>query len=312
MASTPRSYTSGHFFFNLDGVKAGFLESAAGGDAVADVVAEPAKPGTLGKKHIANVRYEEIRIALGLDLDAALYEWIQASWAMSYARKDGSIVTGDATFQAKTELEFFQALVTETTFPALDAGSKDAGHMTVKLAPEYTRARKASGKLTPPAARVQKKWLPANFRFELSGLDCSKVSRIDSFTIKQTAATDDLGERRDVLKEPAGVEFPNLRVTLAEVSAQTWHEWHEDFVIKGNCGDDQEKEGAIVLLAPDLKAELARITLHHVGIFALRRVPQTTTQQVPRLVADLYCEQMVLHVGPPAVRPAIRPRAVLA
>lgn len=37
------------------------------------------------------------------------------------------------------------ALITEIGFPALDAGSKDAAKLTIKLAPEYTRIRSKSG-----------------------------------------------------------------------------------------------------------------------------------------------------------------------
>jgi len=307
MAATPQHTAVSTYHLTLNGVALGFVRSATGGDATADVVVEKPKPGTPPKKHLAGVRYDDIAVVCGLDLDKALYEWIKQSWAQNYARKDGSITTADYSFVAKSELEFFHALVTETGFPALDGSSKDAAAMTVKLAPEYTRAVKASGKLTTTPPKAQKKWLASNFRFELGGLETKRVLRIEPFAVKQQPATDAIGEVRDFQKEPTSIEFPNLRVTLAQADSQSWVEWHEDFVVKGNCGDDREKEGAIVFLAPDLKTELGRVVLHHVGIFGLRKAPQKAAEQVARLVADLYCEQMELHVGPAAARPAPRP-----
>ena len=74
--------------------------------------------------------------------------------------------------------------------------------------------------------------------------------------------------------------------------------WFEDFVVKGNNGDANEKSGALLFLAPDLKAELARITLHNLGIFALRRDRQGAgTDAIQRVTAELYCERMELAVG---------------
>ena len=299
MAGT-RSYTGGSFFFNLNGIKCGFVKQYSGGDAVADVIEEKQQPGAFTKKHLGSPRYEEILVPIDFGMAQELYDWIAASWNMNYARKDGSIIITDPSFNAVSSLEFFQALVTEFGMPALDASSKDVAHMTVKFAPELTRRQKASGKMTVPKAQVQKKFIASNFVLELDDIDCTRVSRIDGFTVKQQPAVDAVGELRDPLKEPGSIEFPNLTVTVVEAFATTWHAWHEDFVIKGNCTDDREKSGAIVLLAPDRKQELGRIALHGVGIAALRRaVPPAGPDAVSRVVAELYCERMELQIGKP-------------
>jgi phage tail-like protein len=298
-----RSYVAGNFLFNLNGVKCGFVRSVEGGDITAEVIEEPRKGTAFVKKHIGQPKYEDITLTVGFDLDESLYEWIAASWKMNYARKDGSITAVDATMQAKSEREFFHALITEIGFPALDGSSKEPAYLTVKFSPEYTRIAKASGKVAAVKPAAQKQFLPSNFRLELDGLDCTKVSKIDSFTVKQTPQKDDIGDLRDMQKEPGKVEFPNLRVELAEVTAATWHEWHEDFVVKGNNDDAHEKSGTIVFLTPNRQEELARINLFNVGIFALRRRPATAaTEKVARVVAELYCERMELQVGKPLPR----------
>jgi hypothetical protein len=66
--------------------------------------------------------------------------------------------------------------------------------------------------------------------------------------------------------------------------------------VAGKNDQQQEKEGALVFLAPDLKTEVARITLKSVGIFRLARErPDPASTQPRRLVADLYVEQMTLE-----------------
>ena len=314
MAGT-RSYAAGNFFFNLDGVKCGFVKAVDGGAISAEVIEEKVGPDYFTKKHIGQPKYEDIVLTLGFEMVQNVYDWIAASWKQDYARKDGSIVATDATLQAKSERQFYNALINEVTFPALDAASKDVANLTVKFAPEYTRSVKAAGKLIAPKPAAQKRFVPSNFRLEIDGIDCTKVSKIDSFTVKQTITTDDIGKARDVVIDPGRLDFPDLRVTIAEAGAATWDAWFEDFVIKGDNDDSKEKRGRIVFLAPDRKQELGRIELFNLGIFGLRH-QAAAGDAVSRVVADLYCERMELQIGkpvapekpqaPPAPTPIVR------
>jgi hypothetical protein len=205
------------------------------------------------------------------------------------------VVGADVSLNAVSERQFTDALLTEVTIPALDGSSKDAGFLTVRFAPESTRTVKGSGKATADKAK-QKKWLCSNFRLRLGDLDTSKVARIDGFTVRQRIGQADVAERRDRTREPSGVEFPNLRVTLAAASAQTWTTWFDEFVVKGNNGDENELSGEIAFLTANRLEELGRIELANVGIFGLRQ-QQSTGDQVARVVVDLYCERMELKVG---------------
>lgn len=290
MGTIPRA-TGGSFFLNLDGAACGFLKSVTGGGMRAQVITEPSGPGEVAKKHIGPPEYEEITAQLGFALPKAVADWIRASWKLESPRRDGSVVALDPLGVARSERQFSQALLTEVTFPKLDGSSKDAVYLTIKLAPESIRSVKGGAK-APSAQPARKLALASNFRLELDGVDCSKVSAIDSFTVKQTLATVDVGERREPRREPGAVEFPNLRITLAESGAQTWIDWFEDFVVKGNNDDSREKKGAIVLLAPD-GAESARVSLRNVGIFALSPAP-AVGDQIARVTTELYCEQMEL------------------
>lgn len=289
-----RSHTAGKFGLTLEGVQIGWLRSVEGGSATADVIVEKPGPDQMAAKHIARVEYE--RIALVTDLQSkALNDWIAASWKGNATRKSGSIQGADYNNTVVSEREFSNALLVETTMPALDAGNKDAAHLTVKLAPDYTRLKSGSGAKMQgaPDSKAQKKWLPSNFRFEMAGLDGSRVNKIDSFTVRLTAADNPAGESRDYRRDRGAIEFPNLRVTFSTSSAQTWLAWHEDFVVKGNSGSEQERNGVIVYLDPTMKTELGRVNLSSCGIFRLTPEKVVTgSESISRMIAELYCERM--------------------
>jgi len=289
-----RSYVSGNFMLDLDGAKSGFLKSVDGGGIKADVIQEPPGESYYSKKHIGNPKYEEFEIAIGAAMSKAVYDWISTSWQGNHTRKSGSIIAADFQLNAVAQRDFFNALLTETTIPSADAGSKDPAYMTLKFAPELTRKGKPSGgKLSGPGKGEQKLWLPSNFRLTIDKVDCSKVSKIDSFTIKQSVASDDVGEQRDYLKEPGKLEFPNLTITVAETGLDDWERWHEDFVINGNNGQESEKNGSLVFLSSNRADELFEIRFFNLGIFSLSQdKAEANADTIKRWKAELYCERM--------------------
>jgi phage tail-like protein len=276
------------------------LKSVSGGGATAEVISENG-PDRFTRKNIGSVRYEDITLDVGFSADKALWDWVTASWDANFQRKDGSIAVCNHTMEVQSQREFRQALLTETTVPALDAASKDAGYFRLKLSPEIVTVRKGSGKLSANSAKQSHLFMPRNFRLQIDGLDCTKVSRIDSFTVKQAVAIDDVGEARSYMKEPGRIDFPNLRITLAEVSAQSWRDWMEKFVIDGNSGPESEKNGVLTFLAANMQTELAKVEFSHLGIFKLSEDALSAGGEgIHRVTAELYCEEMKFH--PPGAK----------
>jgi hypothetical protein len=80
---------------------------------------------------------------------------------------------------------------------------------------------------------------------------------------------------------------------MAETAAQSFIDWHEDFVIRGNNGESKEKKGSLTLLAPDRQKELAKIEFFNMGIFRFQPdKTQANTDQIKRLTVELYVERM--------------------
>ena len=298
-AAEQRGYVAGQQVLSIGGTQVGSVKRVSGGDISAPVVDEPVGTSKFPKRHIGPIRYEEFVIQLGLDLSDPMADLIAGTWTGDAKRVDGAITEADYDLNARSERRFKNALLTETTFPAMGAMDKDPGFITLKLAPETIQRVKASGKVTLDAARSRAKgWIPANFKLEIDGLDCTRVARIDSFSVKRAAAPDNVGEARDSKKEPARLEFPILKITVAESSAETWISWFDEFVVKGNCDDSKEKSGTLTLLGANMKDPVARIKLQHLGICRLHQEDaEAGSDRLATLVAEVYVEGMEFQAG---------------
>lgn len=297
-----RAYISGKYAFEIDGAMGGWLHNAEGGHATADVVTEKLGVDHLHKKHIGGVKYEDISVSFGTGMSKAFYNWIKDSFDHKYSRRNGATIACNYDYKEMSRCTFTNGLISEIGLPALDAASKDAAKMTLKINPEYTRLTTSLGggpsvaggsyKVDP---KVQKKWLPANFRLKIDGLDtfCSRVNKIEALTLKQKNVENAVGEMRDYEKEPAYLEVPNLVITGPESHAEEIYKWHEDFVIKGNNGDEAEKNGTLEFLTPNLKETLFTLTFKHLGVFKMAPDKvESGAEGLRRVKVEMYCEEM--------------------
>jgi hypothetical protein len=288
-----RSYVAGNFFLTLDGSNAGFVKAIDGGYITADVIDQSlGASGGFTKKHIGSPKYEEFSLRVGFSMSKAFYDWIAASWKMNYTRHDGSVILADFEYIARSARDFEDAILTETGIPECDASATELGYLTVNFQPEFIKYVAGSGENINFDQRQQKLWVASNFRLEIDGVDCTRVNKIDAFTIKQGVVSDSLGSARDLQLKPAAPVFPNLKVTFSQVSLPSWMDWFQSFVVQGNNSDAQEKNGRLQLLTPDLGTTLAEIKFFNVGIFKLEQQPSADSNALARWAAELYVERM--------------------
>jgi hypothetical protein len=272
--------TSSRFYLELDGQACGFLRSVDGGSIKGEVVTEPPDGEYYVRKQLGPATPEPIELVFDLSVGKPVFEWIAEAWSATQEPRSGRIAFADAMLQTTKELFFEQALITSVTFPKLDGASKDAAYFTVVIRAEAARFDKGSGKLNAAASK-SKQWFSSNFRVEIDGLDSKRVSRVDAFTV----ATGDSG---------SPIDFPDLRITLAQSGAETWDMWHRHFVVEGKSDPQDEKTGRLVLLDPALQ-EIGSVALGGLGIYRLAPLKaEAGAETVARVVADLYCERMEL------------------
>lgn len=292
----PRSISADRFALFADGEALGFVKSVSGGNIKGEVATHNMGPDNFARKRLVGIRYEDITVETGMGMRKGWYDWIRQSFATSHIAKSGEIVAADFDYRAERAIIFDDALITECTFPALDGSSKDPAYMTIRLHPERLRHEQRAGeRLNANTGIKTKRWLSSNFRFELGDLPCERVAKIDSFTLKQVVVQDAGGDRFEPTKRATKVEVPNLKITFSAADAGPWKDWFQSFVIDGKCSDTDELSGQIRFLGPDLKEDLAKIELSHVGIFGLRTARnEASREEVAAIEADLYVEEMKL------------------
>lgn len=284
----------GSISLTLDEAPAGALLEAEGGSAFTDVIEQEVAGSLVSKNIPGRLKWGVITLKHGItSMEKPYFDWIAGTIAGKPVAMSGSIAGASEDFTIVNRTDFFNALITEVGFPALDAASKDAAKMTIKFQPEFTKSAAAGGKATrfnftngwPSKVSI------GSFKLTINGLDTSLVTKIDTINIKMNYASDeDKGSPR-----LASVDIPNMKITVAESQSKGFFSWHQDFVIKGNNSSENEKTGSLSFLSQDLKTEFFRLDLSGLGIFALDPDPLTLTNSVRHVTAQLYCDKMIFN-----------------
>jgi hypothetical protein len=298
------AYTAGHFELAIDGAKTtAYLKSLDGGFMGHSVVDEPIGSETRRIKHSAVADIDPISFEIGMSGSASVLQWIQSSWNKDFQTRSGQINHANFNMEKVFEHEFSDALITETTFPALDGASKEAAYLKVKFQPKAIASKKCGGeKLTPVGGGKQKHWLCSAFRLNIDGIDDAKyANKIESFTIKQNVKKLYVGRHRELEIAPTKIDFPNIVGTISLEKADGILDWYNDYVVKGKKDPKAQKSGSLEFLSPDRSKTLFRITMFHMGILKAS-VQQSTanSDSIKRVKFELYVSDMQLD-GPGAL-----------
>jgi hypothetical protein len=292
-----RPPATSRFLLTLDGQSA-LLHDVDGGNVKASVVTVDMGTQQPLRKQISTLNYEPFTIAVDLAMGKPLAEWINATLDLSPTRKSGTVVSATVDYRAKSYRHFRNALIEEITIPSMNASSRQPAFFTIKFKPEEITYAKGNNAIQNVVSVRQKTWLCSNFRLRIGDLPCSRVSKVDSFTIRQSVSAQALGNVHDGGSDRTTVEFPNLKVTFSAVDLDPWHDWFTDFVILGNNGPEKAVRGALEFLAPSVTDVLGAVELSQVGIFAL--YPEKSTagaDAVAHFAAELYVEKMTMNIN---------------
>lgn len=235
-----RSYAAAHFGLELDGMnkKVGLFKSIEGGSIKTDVMTYQHGGGFDRWKQLGKPKFEDLKLQVGMSMTAPFYDWIAGFFDRKVERKTGAIIAADFYYVERARRRFSEAMIKELVFPKLDGQDKNAAYMNLTLSVEDLVFAKGSGaKLEQPVGfDRQKVWTANNFRFKLDGFGgaCARVSKIDSFTIKQNITEYHGGGFRAPIKLSSQVEYPNLTFYVPEADAQPFL---DHFAKRGVAGE---------------------------------------------------------------------------
>lgn len=293
-----RSYTSGRFLLDIDGYRVAYLKKFEGLSMEGDVSTTGLGPDNVEKKNIANIKWTPGKATVGMGMGKGMRDWIQASFDKGYLTKNGSFTSADFNYKAQSELTFFNALITGVTVPSLSGDGKENGHFDVEFQPETVRwAKGGGGDIRGQLGSKQKAWLVSNFRFELGGLPCSRVAKIDSFTWKCAVTPDQVGIFREPTYHPAKVTVPDLKVSISYADHDAWAQAARKWFVDGHHLESDEMQGRIVFLDPTMKEELGEIVLENVGFKKFSSDnSEANKESIMRFNVELYVEKMKFNM----------------
>ncbi len=296
------AYTAGNFELFIDdetNKATAYLKTVDGGFVNAALVDESIGSAIHRVKHTSVASIEPFSVEFGIAGAGSVLSWIQASWRRDFSRRSGHILHANFDLDQTYFHQFYDALIMETTFPALDGASKDAAYIKLKFQPERvdTQNKDTSDSINDKhIPKSQKMWLCSGFRLAIDGVDDSQnANKIESFTIKQGVKAFYTGKDRFPQIEPTKIEFPHIVGTIAEAAGDGMQKWYEQCVANGMADTQSIKQGALEFLAPDKHTVLFRITLRDCGLLSYKLQPSTAnSDQIKRAKFEIYVGAMDL------------------
>lgn len=302
-----RAYAAAHFALELDGKDSvGLFRSIEGGGVRADVMTYQNGANYDRWRQLGKPKFEDIKLQVGMSMSQPFYTWLADFFKGVPTRKTGAIVAADFYYNERARRNFKAAMIKELTFPKLDGQDKAAAYMNVALSVEEIEFLKGSGKkLDAPAGfDGQKVWTACNFRFRLDNYAdaCHRVTKVDSFTVKQNIAEHHVGGRKAAIKTPTAIDFPNITFYVPEADAQPFMDHLAKKVGFGGKGKGQvrvptEMHGTIECFD---HSERTLFTLEFFGADIIAVSPDrsdATSEEIKQVKVELYTERMSFKYG---------------
>jgi len=256
-SSNPQGvYAAAHFALELDNKQeVSLFRSIEGGGVKADVMTYQYAPndengGYHRWKMLGKPKFDDIKLTVGMSMSYPFYNWIAEFFQGKPSRKNGAILAADFYYVERARRTFKEAMIKEIVFPKLDATDKNAVYMNITISPEEIEFLKGTGNKLPTQAKgfdkSQKHWTANNFEFFLDGFEdnCRRVTKVDSFTIKQNIIEHHMGGFKKPIKTPTPIDFPNITFYLPEMDAQPFMDEIATRVGFGSKGNGTVRDGA--------------------------------------------------------------------
>jgi len=301
-SNSNRAYAAAHFALELDGKDlVGLFRSIEGGGVRADVMTYQTGAHYDRWRQLGKPKFEDIKLQVGMSMSAPFYVWLADFFKGIPTRKSGSIVAADFYYAERARRNFSGAMIKELAFPKLDGADKAPAYMSCTLAVEDIQFVKGGGaKLATPAGfDKQKVWTSNNFRFRLDDYAdaCTRVTKVDSFTIKQNTAEYHAGGFKAAIKTPTAVEFPNIAFYVPEADAQPFFDHMSKRVGYGGKGNGEVRPGAQMhgQLECFDNSEKTLFTLEFFGADILSVTPDRSdagSEEIKQVKVEIYTERM--------------------
>jgi tail tube protein gp19 len=297
-----RVYSASTFQLELgDKDTVGFLKSVEGGGFKTEHIVYQGGNGFPISKQLGKTKLEDIKLQVGMAMSEVFYTWIEGFFSGNTVRKHGAIVAADFQYVERARRQFYEALIAEVGFPALDASNKNPCYMNVTLTPERVEYVKGSGKKLDPFVgnMAQKLWTASKFRLEIDGFQDSltRCHKVDAFTVKQKILESPAGNLRSPLRVPGRIEWPNLTFSIPEVDADPIVDYYYRHAVNGEPQEAPRRTGDLQFLDHEGR-ELARVWLNGIDFSSVvHEKSEAGADEIKAVKVEIAVESMSFDYG---------------
>ncbi|MGN6110976.1 MAG: phage tail protein, partial [Kofleriaceae bacterium] len=144
----------------------------------------------------------------------------------------------------------------------------------------------------PQGFNKQKLWTACNFRFRLDGFEqaCRRVSKVESFTVKQKIIEYHMGGSRSPLKTPSQIDFPQISFYVPEADAEPFMKHFTKRAVKGEVPG---RLNGMIQTLDNQDSNLFTLTFKGADIVSI--VPdksEAQSEEIKQVKIDIYIESM--------------------
>jgi len=238
----------------------------------------------------------QVTLTLFMPPDVSVAKWIGATMAGTVRPPSVQIGTFDYDMQLQNAISLTGARIQEIQIPEADAASKDAIHTTVRLypAPAQQGMTTRSGQEPNFSLPMGSAAVASNFRLNIDGVDCSRVSKVAPLTI--TFAPSGGVERATALNREPRMTYSPLVVTVSRAYAAPFQQW----LASGGA-----KNGTLTFLKSDLSTPLFVIRFTGLHVQSIANDMTANSQSIPR--SKITLSFTGLSIDQPMVRSVVAP-----
>jgi len=284
-----RAYATRASVLEVDGKAVGTMQSVDGGYAKADVTTLSVATEEYPLKHVSKVGFEPITVRGDVNSLADL-----AKKAFEKPSPiSGRLLAMGMTGKSVASLEFFNAIPTRVAIADLDASSKESCSIEITLTPERTR-RVEGGSGAAQMMAKQERCLRSNFIVKIPGVVATGVTKVENLALTREVTVENLGAQRIEIKNPTKPSIPNVVLTVNDATAKDFWTWYDNFLLKGDNGQDKERTIDVQLMSPDQRTVVLTLQGTGVGMVAMRSSTASGSESIAKDEVELYVTRWVI------------------